>query len=255
MEGNPHQGYLQQEDVSYDDLMNNDAWSVTGDQFTFAPSAAQSSFQQYTASQPSFDQYQQPAYTGPYSASPYVSQYQQHAVPTDVFGSPPYNVDASQHQQNPTLYHGSDSPFSFSAQEGTTISPHSLQYHALPSQPILRGASNASFQQPANSYTQMAAQEQPAAFFDHAQNAPAQQATPLQYHALPSSSIDPALQPAMKRPREGEGVSKAPQQTQPEPTQSQPRATKPNGGNQGPGFEHAPFILWAGPPVQSSVRG
>lgn len=243
--------------------MNNDAWSVaTGDQFTFAPSATQSSYQQYTPSQPSFDQYQQPAYAGPYSSSPYVSQYQQQAVPTDVYGSSAYNnVDASQHQhphphpQNPTLYHGSDSSFSFSPQQSSTISPHSLQYHALPSQSMLGSTPNTSFQQPVNSYTHMAPQQQPAAFYDHAQNTPVQQAPELQYHALPSSSIDPALQLAATRSYGGEGVSDTPQQTQPEPTKSQPKVTRPNDSNQGPGFEHAPYILWAGPPIQSSVKG
>ena len=263
MEGNVPQDYLQQGEVSYDDLMDNSGWPVApDDQFAFTPAPPpQPNYQQYTVRQPSFDQYQQPSYATQYSASPYISQYHQQGVSPDDFGPSSYSVEPS--LQNPAIYHGSTSSFSFTPQEAPTIAPQSLQYPAPPSQPIHPDVSNTAFQQPMNSYTPME-QEQPQVFFNNAQSPPSvQQPTPVQYPAVNSgSSMEYAPKPVVKRSREGEVLSKPAPQTKAEPIRSQPRITDPelyasNNKPPGPKFKHAPFMALGGPLVSipSSMKG
>jgi hypothetical protein len=263
MEGNVPPDYLQQGDVSYDDILNNGGWPVaSGDQYTYTPAPQQQpNYQQYATSQPSFDQYQQPSYETQYSASPYTPQYQQQGVSPDAFGPTSYSVEPA--LPNPGIYHGSTSSFSFAPQEAPTIAPQSLQYHAPPSQPIHPGVSNPAFQQSLNSYTPMA-QEQPQVFFNNTQSAPpVQQPTPVQYAAVQSSSsMEYAPKPAVKRSRDGEVLSKPPPQIKAEPIRIQPRITDPelyssNSKPPGPKFKHAPFMALGGPlvPVPSSMKG
>jgi hypothetical protein len=264
MEGNVPQDYLQQGEVNYDELMNNAGWHVApGDQFAFNPAPQPPpTYQQYTSSQPSFDQYQQPAYAAQYLNSPYTSQYQQHGVSPEVFGPSSYSVEPS--LQNQPLYHGSASSFSFAPQETATISPQSLQFHAQPSQPtqpMHPGMPNPAFQQQAN-YSPMA-QEQPPVFFNSAKSEPVQKATPVQYLNVPTtSSLDYAPKPAVKRSRDGDVLLKPLQQAKAEPVRIQPRVTNSelhaiNSKPPGPRFEHAPFMVLSGAPipVPSSIKG
>lgn len=222
----------------------------------------QPTYQQYSTNQPAFDHYQQqPSYAVPYSTSPYTSHYQQ-GPPSDVFVPTSYSVEPS--LQNPALYHGHESSFSFAPQEAATISPHTLEYHVPPSQPMHGGVSNPAFQRTANNYTPMA-QEQPSAFFNNTQNAPVQQVASVQYPALQSSNQEYAPKPSVKTSRDVDALPNAPlaQQikTQPKPIQ-QPRITNSellarNKSSSGPKLRYAPYIAWSGPPVpvSSSIKG
>jgi hypothetical protein len=263
MDGNSHQDYLHQEDVSYDELMSNAGWPVAaGDQFAFPPAPPQQApYNRYSTSQPAFNQYQQPSYPISYTTSPYTSQYQ-HGAPSDVYVPNPYTVDPS--LQNSAVYHdGPGSSFSFAPQESATISPHSLQYHVPSNQPIHGGVSNAVFQPQGTNYTQ-SIQEPPAAFFRSTQNAPVQQDSPVQYATLTNSSLGYASKPSAKAFREVDVLSNPPQaqQMKPEPKQSQLRITHPelyaaNSTSSGPRFENAPYLALSGAPIPvlASIKG
>jgi hypothetical protein len=272
MEGSPPQDFLQQGEVNYDELMSNADWPVApGEQYAFNTAPPQQAYQQYTTSQPSFDQYQQqPAYTPQYSNSPYTSQYQQHAVPSEAFGPASFSIEPSLQNhplQNPALYHGSQGPFSFQ-QEAPTISPQSLQFHAPPSQTMQTEAPSPAFQHSVSNYTPIA-QDQPRVFFNNTQSAPVQKTAPdptptaTQYTPAPSTtSLNYPAKPAVKRSRDGEPVSKPLQQTKAEPQRIKPRLTHPdlyakNSKPPGPVFKYAPFMTLSGAPiaVPSSVKG
>ena len=177
MEGNNGHGYLE-EDVSYDDLINAAGWPSSTDQYTTYPQspAGQASYAPYAAPQPTYDHYglsQQSSYPpASYSNSPYASQYQ-HARPSDVFGPSSYNLDPA--LQRSAAYHGPESSFSSFGLHGTdsanaTISPHSLQYNMVSTQPsINRGLPNLAFQRPASDFRQQP-QDHAAVYFSNTQS-------------------------------------------------------------------------------------
>lgn len=147
MDGQNIHGYLQ-EDNSYDDLLNTSNWPASNEQQYSYPQPTQDQYR-FPTSQTSFDHFdmsQQPSYPQvTYSNSPYASQYQQHARPSDVFNQNPYIVDPS--IQGSGGY-GQDNSFSFAPQriENATISPQSLQYNLPQSRATNGGVNVNSFQ-------------------------------------------------------------------------------------------------------------
>jgi hypothetical protein len=262
MDGNNHHGYLQEE-VSYDDLMNNAGWPGPGDQFTYPPQQQQhqsvqdGGYPQYQSAQPSFDQYNlsnQSAntYAPSFSNSPYAAQYQ-HARPSDVFGPSSYNVDPSLQP-----YPGPESPFSFNPQEdANTISPHSLQYSTPSNQPASRGASNAMFQRPVANYNQRP-QEQ-SQLYNYYNGSILNTGNSLQYPALPAAPTEQESNQNIKTNSRNFDIiipnTAHPPPTQPNPVQNSLRVTHPeliNGNNNStrPKFEYAPFLAWNDTPLQ-----
>jgi hypothetical protein len=251
MDGNPNHGFLQ-EDVSYDDLMNNDGWPGSGDQYAYPPApATQPQFPQYSTSQPSFNQYnlsQQPSYIpSSFSNSPYTSQYQQHARPDDMFAPAAYNVDPSLQS-----FHGSDPTFPYNPQENATISPHSLQYGALSNQQVNHGASNTNFQHSAN-FNQRS-QGQATAFNNAPSSHMLSASNPLQYPNIQNGPSEYDMKQPVTRnfdiiiPANSPQPKSAPIKQEPKLAQEPVRVTRPalpaaKNKSSRPLFEHAPWIV------------
>jgi hypothetical protein len=259
MDGNSqNHGYLQ-EDVSYDDLMNNAGWPSSADQYVYPPShpTQQPQYPRYQTGQTPFDQYdlsQQSTFTpSSFTNSPYTSQYQ-HARPSDVFGpTSVYNVDPSLQP-----YHGPESSFSFSPQETSTISPHSLQYSTPSNQQVINhGASNAMYQHPVNHYNQRP-QEQSALFNSPQNGDMLSTVNSLQYPTLSNSPSEyDSKQSSINRnfdviiPAHGSSAS----QVKAVPVQDSLRITHPEllgakNSSSRPRLEYAPFVSWDDTPVQ-----
>lgn len=264
MDGNNHHHSYLQDEVNYDDLINNAGWPGSADLYTYPqpqpqPHPAQDGYPRYQSTQSPFDQYdlsQQPTaptYVPSFSNTPYASQYQ-HARPPDVFGSLSYSVD-------PTMqsYHRPESSFSFNPQEnaGTTISPHSLQYNTSSNQSLSHASPNIMFQQSINNYNQRP-QEQPALFNNAPSRSMLTSGNSLQYQTLPNGL--PGHDVSLNARRNFDVViptadSPCPFPTKTESDQDSLRIThhellERKKKSSLPELQYAPFVVWDDTPIQ-----
>ncbi|CAL3967384.1 unnamed protein product [Diplocarpon coronariae] len=174
------------DDLVYDDLMANSGWPApTDQQYSYPQQEAPDAYGRYSATHQSYDQFtlsQQPQYPqATYSNSPYTSQYQQHARPSDVFGPNSFDVDSS--LSGAPSYHSHESSFSFDPHshtlESATISPQSLQYSVPQSQTMSRSVSASNPQRQQNGLGN---------FYNQRTQSPAL----AYYNSAPNDSFQPA---------------------------------------------------------------
>jgi hypothetical protein len=268
MDGQNIHGYLQ-EDNNYDDLLNTSSWPASNEQQYSYSQPAQDQYR-FPTTQNTFDHFdmsQQPSYPQvTYSNSPYASQYQQHANPSDVFGQNSYIVDPS--IQGSGGY-GQDNTFSFAPQriESATISPQSLQYN-LPQSRATNGAIGiSSFQRPVSNsqgnYISRPQNPSPVYLMESSNGKlPPQQAPPLQQRQ-PAQVQYPALPTATAPPPAKQSIPKAIEDTIPIPNGTQHHTVPPKGNtlrivqpemlaenSPSQRLAYAPFVTWEDTPLQ-----
>ncbi len=256
--------------MSLDDLIDNGGWPTAEPQqhYPYAHTP-QDPYAQYSASQPSFNQFalsQQPSYSGPaYSNSPYAAEYRQPAQ-NHVFDPTSYDVDPSLHAAS--TFHAPASTFSFAPQaiENNTIAPQSLQY-GIGSIQSNRNVSNPAFQQYSNANgagnsPAPRPQESNSTYYGSGQNGAMQFAgNPTQYSNMQNKPVQEQPKPTQQRWVEEKSVPtpRPSQQTKlPTPPQNPLRITHPDlyaakGTSSRPSFEYAPFLSWEDKPMQITL--
>jgi hypothetical protein len=268
MDGQNIHGYLP-EDNSYDDLLNTSSWPASNEQqYSYSqPTQDQYRFPANQAAFDHFDMSQHPSYPQvTYSNSPYATQYQQHARPSDVFGQDSYIMDPSQGSGS----YGQENTFSFAPQriENITISPQSLQYNLSQSQPVANGGlSGNSFPQlvnnPQSNFGQRSQNSSPVYQMDPSNGnlppQPQRQSTQVQYPDLsaaatpvPQQGISTAMGEVDTNRIVAKSVASTRQYTTP-PKVNPLRVVHPEVLAETPSSQrlaYAPFITWDDTPIQ-----